>query len=560
MRAVDAVMECLKAEGVDVVFGYPGGANLPTYDAFVDAGIRHVLVRHEAGGGHAAEGYAKATGKVGVALGTSGPGATNLVTPIMDAMMDSVPVVFITGQVRTDLLGTDGFQEADILGITLPAVKHSWMIQHPLEIPRVLHEAFHVARSGRPGPVLVDIPTDLSKADIPYEPVTDVHLPGYQPTTEGNVKQIRQAAKALAAARRPVIYAGGGVISAGASAELTEFATSDRFPVTCTLNGLGGFPAPHDQWLGMLGMHGTRAANYAMDEADLICAIGARFDDRITGKLSEFAPRAKFIHIDIDPAEISKNVPAHIPIVGDAKNILAKLVNEYRALDADPARLDEWWSRIHGWQERHPLVYEDSTGEEIKPQRAIQAIYEVTGGDAIIASDVGQHQMWAAQYYHFSQPRQWLNSGGLGTMGFGLPAAMGAQVGCPEKTVVCISGDGSVQMNMQELATCVADDIPIKVFILNNGYLGMVRQWQELFWEHRYSHVDLGGKGSPDFVKLAEAYGAKGMRLDNKDTLVDGIREALASEGPVLVDVRVTREENVYPMIAPGAAAREMVG
>jgi acetolactate synthase-1/2/3 large subunit len=560
MRAVDAVMECLKAEGVDVVFGYPGGANLPTYDAFVDAGIRHVLVRHEAGGGHAAEGYAKATGKVGVALGTSGPGATNLVTPIMDAMMDSVPVVFITGQVRTDLLGTDGFQEADILGITLPAVKHSWMIQHPLEIPRVLHEAFHVARSGRPGPVLVDIPTDLSKADIPYEPVTDVHLPGYQPTTEGNVKQIRQAAKALAAARRPVIYAGGGVISAGASAELTEFATSDRFPVTCTLNGLGGFPAPHEQWLGMLGMHGTRAANYAMDEADLICAIGARFDDRITGKLSEFAPRAKFIHIDIDPAEISKNVPAHIPIVGDAKNILAKLVNEYRALDADPARLDEWWSRIHGWQERHPLVYEDSTGDEIKPQRAIQAIYEVTGGDAIITSDVGQHQMWAAQYYHFSQPRQWLNSGGLGTMGFGLPAAMGAQVGCPDKTVVCISGDGSVQMNMQELATCVADDIPIKVFILNNGYLGMVRQWQELFWEHRYSHVDLGGKGSPDFVKLAEAYGAKGMRLDNKDTLVDGIREALASEGPVLVDVRVTREENVYPMIAPGAAAREMVG
>jgi acetolactate synthase I/II/III large subunit len=558
MRAVDAVMECLKAEGVDVVFGYPGGANLPTYDAFVDAGIRHVLVRHEAGGGHAAAGYAKATGKVGVALGTSGPGATNLVTPIMDAMMDSVPVVFITGQVRTELLGTDGFQEADIMGITMPAVKHSWMIQHPLEIPRVLHEAFHVARSGRPGPVVVDIPTDLSKADIPYEPVTDVHLPGYQPTTEGNVKQIRQAAKALASSRRPVIYAGGGVILADASAELTEFATSDRFPVTNTLNGLGGFPGTHDQFLGMLGMHGTRAANYAMDEADLICAIGARFDDRITGKLSEFAPRAKFIHIDIDPAEISKNVPAHIPIVGDAKNILAKLVNEYRALGADASRLEEWWQRIQGWQERHPLHYTDSSDDEIKPQRAIQAIYEATGGDAIVTSDVGQHQMWSAQYYSFAKPRRWINSGGLGTMGFGLPAAMGAAVGMPDETVVCITGDGSVQMNSQELATCVQNRIPVKVLIINNGYLGMVRQWQELFWDNRYSHVDMGQ--SPDFVKLAEAYGATGLRLTSKASLVDDLKAAIATEGPVVVDIRVTREENVYPMIAPGAAAREMVG
>jgi acetolactate synthase-1/2/3 large subunit len=558
MRAVDAVMECLKAEGVDVVFGYPGGANLPTYDAFVDAGIRHVLVRHEAGGGHAAAGYAKATGKVGVALGTSGPGATNLVTPIMDAMMDSVPVVFITGQVRTELLGTDGFQEADIMGITMPAVKHSWMIQHPLEIPRVLHEAFHVARTGRPGPVVVDIPTDLSRADIPYEPVTEVHLPGYQVTVEGNVKQIRQAAKALASSRRPVIYAGGGVILAEAAEELTEFATSDRFPVTNTLNGLGGFPGTHEQFLGMLGMHGTRAANYAMDEADLICAIGARFDDRITGKLSEFAPRAKFIHIDVDPAEISKNVPAHIPIVGDAKNILVKLVNEYRALGADPSRLEEWWQRIHGWQERHPLHYTDSSDDEIKPQRAIQAIYEATGGDAIVASDVGQHQMWAAQYYAFDKPRRWINSGGLGTMGFGLPAAMGAAVGMPDETVVCITGDGSVQMNSQELATCVQNRIPVKVLIINNGYLGMVRQWQELFWDNRYSHVDMGQ--SPDFVKLAEAYGATGLRLTSKDTLVEDLKAAIATEGPVVVDIRVTREENVYPMIAPGAAAREMVG
>ena len=558
MRAVDAIMECLKAEGVDVVFGLPGGANLPTYDAFVDAGIRHVLVRHEAGGGHAAEGYAKATGKVGVSLGTSGPGATNLVTPIVDAMMDSVPVVFLTGQVRTDLLGTDGFQEADTIGITMPAVKHSVMIQHPLEIPRAIHEAFYLARSGRPGPVVVDIPTDLSRAEIDYEPVTDVHLPGYQPTLEGNAKQIRQAAKALAAARRPVLYVGGGVVNADASPELMELATADRFPVTCTLMGLGAFPGTHPQWLGMLGMHGTRSANYAMDEADLICAIGARFDDRITGKLSEFAPRAKFIHIDVDPAEISKNIPAHIPIVGDAKHILAKLVIEYRSLQADPSRLEEWWGRIDGWRERHPLGYTDSTDAEIRPQYMIQSLYEATGGEAIVCSDVGQHQMWTAQYYNFPQPRRWINSGGLGTMGFGLPAAMGAKVGCPDAQVVCVSGDGSVQMNMQELATCAQEGIAIKVFIMNNGYLGMVRQWQELFWDRRYSNVDMGR--FPDFVKLADAYGATGMRFTDKHTLVDDMREALATEGPVLVDVRVTQEENVYPMISPGQAARDMVG
>jgi acetolactate synthase-1/2/3 large subunit len=558
MRAVDAVMECLKAEGVDVVFGLPGGANLPTYDAFVGGDIRHILVRHEAGGGHAAQGYSKATGKVGVAFATSGPGATNLVTPICDAMMDSVPVVFITGQVRTELLGTDGFQEADTIGITMPVVKHSFMIQNPQEIPRAIHEAFHIARSGRPGPVLVDIPQDLSRAEIVYEPVTDVRLPGYQPKLEGNQKQIRQAAKALAAAQRPVIYAGGGVVNANASEELIEFATSDSFPVTCTLMGLGAFTAPHQQWLGMLGMHGTRAANYAMDEADLICAVGARFDDRITGKLSEFAPRAKFIHIDIDPAEISKNVPAHIPIVGDAKHVLAKLVVEYRAIGADSARLEAWWGRIEGWREKYPLSYEDSPDSEIKPQYMIKALYEATGGEAIVTSDVGQHQMWAAQYYDFPKPRRWINSGGLGTMGFGLPAAMGAAVGCPERLVCCIAGDGSVQMNAQELATCAQNDIPIKVFIMNNGYLGMVRQWQELFWDGRYSHVDTGE--FPDFVKLAEAYGVTGMRFEDKNTLVTDIRRAIAIDGPVLVDVRVTREENTYPMIPAGQPAREMVG
>jgi acetolactate synthase-1/2/3 large subunit len=558
MRAVDALMECLKAEGVDVVFGLPGGANLPTYDAFVNGGIRHILVRHEAGGGHAAEGYAKATGKVGVAFATSGPGATNLITPICDAMMDSVPVVFITGQVRTELLGTDGFQEADTIGITMPVVKHSFMIIDPQEIPRAIHEAFHIASSGRPGPVLVDIPQDISRAEIDYEPVGDIRLPGYQPRIEGNQKQIRQAAKALASAQRPVIYAGGGVVNANASAELTAFATSDRFPVTCTLMGLGAFPAPHEQWLGMLGMHGTRAANYAMDEADLICAVGARFDDRITGKLSEFAPRAKFIHIDVDPAEISKNVPAHIPIVGDAKHVLAKLVTEYSALGADPARLDAWWSRIDGWKTKYPLAYEDSSDSEIKPQFMVRALYEATGGEAIITSDVGQHQMWAAQYYDFPAPRRWINSGGLGTMGFGLPAAMGAAVGEPERLVCCIAGDGSVQMNAQELATCAQNKIPIKVFIMNNGYLGMVRQWQELFWDGKYSHVDMGE--FPDFVKLAEAYGVTAMRLTDKHTLVQDMKDAIAIEGPVLVDVRVTREENTYPMIPAGSAAREMVG
>jgi acetolactate synthase I/II/III large subunit len=557
VRAVDAIMECLKAEGVDTVFGIPGGANLPTYDALYDAGIRHILCRHEQGAGHAAEGYAKASGKVGVALATSGPGATNLVTAIADAVMDSVPTVFITGQVRTDLIGTDGFQEADVTGITMPIVKHSMMIQDPRDIPSAIHEAFHIARSGRPGPVLIDVPQDLSRADIAYEPVDDVQLPGYQPTTEGNAKQIRLAAKALANSRRPVIYAGGGVINANAAAELTELCRSDKFPVTCTLMGLGGFPAPDDQWLGMPGMHGTRAANYSIDEADLVVAIGARFDDRVTGKLSEFAPRAKFIHIDVDPAEISKNVPAHIPIVGDAKKILPKLTREYRALETDPTRLEGWWQRINAWREKHPLTYEDSPDSEIKPQFMIEAMYEATGGDAIITSDVGQHQMWAAQYYHFSKPRRWLNSGGLGTMGVGLPFALGAQVACPDIPVVCIAGDGSLQMNSQELATAAADGIPVKVFLMNNFFFGMVRQWQELFWDGRYSAVHQEG---PDWVKLAEAYGCTGMRATEKGTLVEQMREAIATPGPVVLDVHVTKEENCYPMIPAGQAARDMVG
>ena len=558
MRAVDAIMECLKAEGVEVVFGLPGGANLPTYDAFVDSDIKHILVRHEAGGGHAAEGYAKATGKVGVAFGTSGPGATNLVTPIVDAMMDSVPVVFMTGQIRSDLLGTDGFQEADTIGITMPGVKHSFMVTDAEDIPRTIHEAFYIARSGRPGPVVVDIPVDVSRAEIDYVPITEVSLPGYQPNIEGNAKQIRQAAKALAAAKRPVLYVGGGVVLGDASEELRALAASDRFPVTSTLMGLGSFPSEGEQWLGMLGMHGTRTANYSMDQADLICAIGARFDDRITGKLDEFAPHAKFIHIDVDPAEISKNVPAHIPIVGDVKSILPHLTSEYRALGADSARLDDWLAKIDGWKKEFPLGYSDTDDNEIRPQYMVEAVYEATGGNAIICSDVGQHQMWTAQYYHFPEPRRWINSGGLGTMGFGLPAAMGAKVGCPDQDVVLIAGDGSIQMNMQELAACSQEGIDVKVLIMNNGCLGMVRQWQELFWEKRYSHVDMGD--FPDYVKLAEAYGATGIRLTDKSTLVDDIRAAIATPGPVVVDVRVTEEENVYPMISPGMPARDMVG
>src|SRR3954467_3815995 len=558
MRAADALCEALKAEGVEHVFGIPGGANLPTYDALYDADLLHIQSRHEQGAGHAAEGYAKASGRVGVAFATSGPGATNLVTAIADAMMDSVPTVFITGQVRTELIGTDGFQEADVTGITLPVVKHSLLVTDPRHIPQYIHDAFHIASTGRPGPVLVDVPQDLSRADIDYEPAEgSPDLPGYRPPTEGNIKQIRIAAKALANSRRPVIYGGGGIINANASDEFREFCASDKLPVTLTVMGLGAFPAPHELWLGMLGMHGTRTANYAMDEADLIVAVGARFDDRITGKLSEFAPRAKFVHIDVDPAEISKNIPAHIPIVGDAKNILPRLTAEYRAAGPDPERLAGWWERIEGGRAQPPLRYEDSDAE-IKPQYMVEALYEATGGDCILASDVGQHQMWSAQYFHFAKPRRWINSGGPGTRGFGLPAAMGAAVACPDETTCLITGDASVQMNSQELATCTENGIPVKVFIMNNGYLGMVRQWQELFWDRRYSHVDMGSW--PDFVKLAEAYGATGMRRADKSTLVADMRRAIETPGPVVVDVRVTREENTYPMIAPGAAARDMVG
>ncbi len=567
-RAADALCQALKAEGVEHVFGIPGGANLPTYDALYDAtsdGLTHIQARHEQGAGHMAEGYAKASGRVGVALATSGPGATNLITAIADAHLDSVPTVFITGQVRSDLIGTDGFQEADVVGMTLPVVKHSLAVTDPRQIPEYIHQAFHLASTGRPGPVLVDVPQDLSRAEIDYEPAAGTpDLPGYQPTTSGNIKQIRIAAKALANSQRPVIYVGGGVVNGNASAELREFCASDPFPVTCTLMALGAYPgsdtaaADHDpQWLGMLGMHGTRAANYAMDQADLIVAVGARFDDRITGKLDEFAPSAKFVHIDIDPAEISKNVAAHIPIVGDCKDILPKLTAEYRAIETDRTRLEGWLAQVADWKRQYPLRYEDSDAE-IKPQRMVEEMRRVTGGEAIICSDVGQHQMWAAQYHHFPEPRRWINSGGLGTMGFGLPSAIGAKVACPEREVVCLAGDGSLIMVCQEFATAVHHEIPVKVFLMNNGYMGMVRQWQDLFWDGRHSGVELGA--SPDWVKLGEAFGMTANRVSDPAELAEAMKATLEVDGPALLDVKVTRDENCYPMIPAGAAARDMVG
>ena len=564
MRAVDALMECLKAEGVEVVFGLPGGANLPTYDAFVDAGIRHILVRHEAGGGHAAEGYAKATGKVGVAFATSGPGATNLITPICDAMMDSVPVVFITGQVRTELLGTDGFQEADTIGITMPVVKHSFMIQNPQEIPRAIHEAFHIARTGRPGPVLVDIPQDLSRAEIVYEPVTDVRLPGYQPTLEGNQKQIRQAAKALAAAQRPVIYAGGGVVNANGSEELVALATHRPLPGDVHADGPRRVPGTVD------GRAKSPVAGHARDARHARRQLrDGRGRPDLRGRralrrshhgqaLGVRAAREVHPHRRRPGGDLQERARAH----PDRRRCQARAGQARRSSTARSAPTRRGWTpggagSTAGARSTR-CATRTATDAEIKPQYMIQALYEATGGEAIVTSDVGQHQMWTAQYYDFPAPRRWINSGGLGTMGFGLPAAMGAAVGCPDRLVCCVAGDGSVQMNAQELATCAQKSIPIKVFIMNNGYLGMVRQWQELFWDGKYSHVDMGE--FPDFVKLAEAYGATGMRFDDKHTLVEDIKRAIETEGPVVVDVRVTREENTYPMIPAGQAAREMVG
>ncbi len=550
--------ECLKAEGVEVIFGLPGGVLLDLYDEMPKHDIRHILVRHEQGAAHMADGYARATGRVGVCLVTSGPGATNTVTGIATAYMDSIPIVVFTGQVPTALIGNDAFQEADIVGITRPCTKHNYLVKDVRDLARIIREAFYLARSGRPGPILVDLPKDVINAKTEYKYPKNISLKGYKPTTEAHMGQIKRAYTAIGKAKRPMIYAGGGVINSNAAKELKQLGEQLRCPVTTTLMGLGGFPAPHELWLGMLGMHGTFRANMAVGNTDLLIAIGARFDDRITGKLDEFAPLAKIIHIDIDPTSISKNVKVDIPIVGDCKDALKKLlqlIKESPIDDLEKIR-KPWLDQIQKWKETYPLAYEQKD-DLIKPQYVVEKLYELSEGKGIIATEVGQNQMWAAQYYHFSEPRTLLTSGGLGTMGYGLPAAIGAQAAFPDRLVIDVAGDGSIQMCLQEMTTAVENNLPVKVAILNNQYLGMVRQWQQLFYEKNYCSTCL--KIAPDFVKLAEAYGALGLRAHKPDEVEAVIREGFASPKPVIMDFVVNPEECVYPMVPAGAAMTEML-
>src|SRR5512136_754363 len=550
MTGAQAVLESLKREGVDVVFGLPGGVLLPLYDAIYQSDIRHILVRHEQGAAHMADGYARATGKVGVCIATSGPGATNLVTGIATAYMDSVPMVAITGQVNTFLIGKDAFQEADITGITLPITKHNYLLRSAKDITRVFREAFYIARTGRPGPVLIDLPRDVTVDEVEFT-WPEVNLPGYHPSFKVHEMQIKKAAKALMEAERPVIYVGGGVTFANAHQELFELAVKIYAPVTTTLMGVGCFPEDHPLSLGMLGMHGTRYANYAIQESDLIVAVGARFDDRVTGKIASFAPKAKIIHMDVDPAEIGKNVRVDIPVVGDAKNALTALIKEVK-----PKARGAWNDKIAQWRSDYPLKYIPDMNV-IKPQYIIEKLCELAP-DAIITTEVGQNQMWAAQFFIHKDPRKFISSGGLGTMGYGFPAAIGAKVGSPDCEVIDIAGDGSFLMNSQELATAVVNDIPVKVAIMNNGCLGMVRQWQELFFEKRYSATILG-RGSPDFVKLAEAYGAVGLRATKPAEVEPVIRAALASDKPTLMDFIISPLEKVSPMVPAGAALSEIL-
>ncbi|MFA9433218.1 MAG: biosynthetic-type acetolactate synthase large subunit [Deltaproteobacteria bacterium] len=550
--------ESLKAEGVEVIFGLPGGVLLDLYDEMPKHDIRHILVRHEQGAAHMADGYARATGRVGVCLVTSGPGATNTVTGIATAYMDSIPIVVFTGQVPTALIGNDAFQEADIVGITRPCTKHNYLVKDVNDLARIIREAFYLARSGRPGPILVDLPKDVINAKAEYKYPKKIALQGYKPTTEAHMGQIKRAYTAISRAKKPVIYAGGGVINSNAAKELKQLGENLRCPVTTTLMGLGGFPAPHELWLGMLGMHGTFRANMAMGSTDLLIAIGARFDDRVTGKLDEFAPSAKIIHIDIDPTSISKNVKVDIPIVGDCKDALKKLLQlakESPIDDLEKVR-KPWLDQIQKWKETYPLAYEQKD-DLIKPQYVVEKLYELSEGKAIIATEVGQNQMWAAQYYHFFEPRTLLTSGGLGTMGYGLPAAIGAQAAFPDRLVIDVAGDGSIQMCIQEMITAVENNLPVKVAILNNQYLGMVRQWQQLFYEKNYCSTCL--KIAPDFVKLAEAYGALGLRAHKPDEVEAIIREGFASPKPVIMDFVVNPEECVYPMVPAGAAMTEML-
>jgi acetolactate synthase-1/2/3 large subunit len=548
----DILLRCLLLEGVDCVFGYPGGAVLHIYNAMHgNPDFHHLLTRHEQGAIHAADGYARTTGKVGVCIATSGPGATNLVTGIATAYMDSVPLVVITGNVATMFIGTDAFQEADITGITMPITKHSYLVRNVDDLPRIIHEAFHIANTGRKGPVLIDIPKDISGEKTIFKPVDKVNIRGYNPTMDPNKHQVDKIVKAIEAAERPVILAGGGVVYANASAELIEFVNKTRIPITTTLLGLSGFPSSHELWMGMPGMHGTYTANKSIQEADLLISIGARFDDRVTMKLDGFAPKAKIIHIDVDPAEIGKNVKTAIPCVGDIKVVL-----QYANTKAKPAQSEAWIAKVKQMKQDFPLKYIDSE-TELKPQYVIEIINETTKGEAIITTDVGQHQMWTAQYYRFKHPRSWVTSGGLGTMGFGFPSAIGAQMGNLDRLVVSINGDGGMQMCSQELAICAINKIPVKIVIINNQVLGMVRQWQEILYDNRESHIDLSG--SPDFVKLAEAYGVKGLRATNKAEARRVWQEALDTDGPVLIDFVVRKEENVYPMVTLGNTISDML-
>ncbi|MBZ5593551.1 MAG: biosynthetic-type acetolactate synthase large subunit [Acidobacteriia bacterium] len=561
MSGAKMLLECLVREGVDCFFGYPGGVTLPFYDAMYDHHIRHILVRHEENACFAAEGYARATGKVGVCCATSGPGATNLITGLVDSMMDSIPIVAITGQVSTKLIGSDAFQEADTFGITRSCTKHNFLVKTLAELPQIVHEAFYIAASGRPGPVLVDVPKDVFQAQGHYTPVTSIHLPGYKVFTEGHTGQVKRAAQMIWDAERPWVYAGGGIIAAGATQDLRELAEIVDMPVVCTLMGLGGLPAEHPNFVSMPGMHGSYAANMGMSNCDVMIALGVRFDDRVTGRISAFAPHAKVIHVDIDPAEIGKNRVPDLPIVGDVKRVLERL-NKMLA-EATPERKAKnaaarkaWFAQVRAWKQEFPLApsYSDT---EIKPQHLMAEIDRLSGGQAIVCSDVGQHQMWAAQLIRFSEPRLWINSGGLGSMGFGLPSSIGAQFARPDKLVFAVVGDGGFQMSIPELATIANYGLPIKIVVMNNGYLGMVRQWQELFYNNRLSAVEL--ECFPDAEKLAGAYGFKGRTIEKPHELAGALEAAVREPGPYLLNVKVSSFENVYPMIPAGAAVNEMV-
>ena len=559
LTGAQILFKVLKEEGVDVIFGYPGGAVLDIYDEMSKhRDIKHILVRHEQAAVHAADGYARVSGKVGVCIATSGPGATNTVTGIATAYMDSIPLVVFTGQVPTRLVGSDAFQEVDIVGITRSCTKHNYLVTDVNDLARIVKEAFYIARTGRPGPVLVDIPKDVQQATAKYEPIGEVKLKSYKPVYKPNVKQLKKAISLIKRSKKPLILSGGGVVHSRAYEELREFAEKIKSPVASTLMGLGSFPPDSPLWLGMVGMHGTYAANMATGECDLLIGIGVRFDDRVTGKVDTFAPHAKIIHIDIDPTSIQKNVPVTVPVVGDCKialSMLNKILDEEGLEDVEEMR-KEWLEKIEDWKKSKPLTYKQEK-DEIKPQYVIETLYNLTKGEAIVATEVGQNQMWTAQFYKFHKPNHFITSGGLGCMGYGFPASIGAKVACPDKIVVDIAGDGSIQMNIQELATAVQNNIHVKVIILNNSYLGMVRQWQELFYEKRYSQTYLAY--APDFVKLAEAYGAVGMRVTKPEEVKPALEKALSTENVVLIDIRIPPEENVFPMVPAGSPITEMI-